>query len=255
MRLFAEDTNPSARAPTRDRLLGGRVVILQPRSGYRAAIDPVLLAAAVAAAPGESVLDAGCGTGAAALCLAARSPEVRVVGLERDPEIAALARESVALNGWEGRVRVITGDLLRPPGELRRTGFSWVMSNPPHLEPSRARPPAEGGRRAARIESVSLADWIAACLARLLPGGRIVLVHRADRLADLLAALRGRSGEITVFPLWPKAEEPARRVLVRARKGSRAPCRLLPGLVLHRADGTFTEAAEAILREAEPLAW
>jgi len=242
-------------ATTLDLLLGGRVRLLQPTRGYRVAIDPVLLAAAVAARPGERVLDAGCGTGAASLCLAVRCPEVLVTGLERDRAALDLARASVALAGLEGRVRLVEGDLLQPPAELRRTAFDWVVSNPPFLDPARARAPEEPGRAAARLESTELARWVEACLARLAPRGRLVLVHRADRLPELLAGLTGRAGEITLFPLWPKEGEPARRILVRARKGSRAPARLLPGLVLHRPDGRFTEAAEAILRGAEPIPW
>lgn len=240
---------------TLDPLLGGRVRLYQPSRGYRAAIDPVLLAAAVGAAPGERVLDAGCGTGAAALCLAARLPEVAIVGIERDAEALRLARASVEVAGFAARIRLVEGDLAATPTALRGETFAWVMSNPPFLEPGRARAPAEPGRAAARIESVDLPRWIAACLARLAPGGRLVLVHRADRLPELLAALRERSGEITVFPLWPREGEPARRVLVRARKGRRGPARLLPGLVLHRPDGFYTEAAEAVLRGARPIPW
>ncbi|MCL6607657.1 MAG: methyltransferase [Geminicoccaceae bacterium] len=249
------DGQAGGSSTTLDLLLGGRVRLLQPKRGYRAAIDPVLLAAAVGARPGERVLDAGCGTGAASLCLAVRCPEILVTGLERDHAALTLARASVALAGLEGRVRLVEGDLSAPPPELRRTAFDWVASNPPFLEPARARKPDEPGRAAARLESTDLCRWVEACLARLAPGGRLVLVHRADRLPELLAALTGRAGEITLFPLWPKEGEPARRILVRARKGSRAPARLLPGLVLHRPDGRYTEAAEAILRGAEPIPW
>lgn len=238
-----------------DALLGGRVRICQPRRGYRAAIDPVLLAAAVGAASGETVLDAGCGAGAAALCLAARVPGVTVVGLERDPETAELARRSVALSGLEAQVEIVTGDLLAPPKSVRERRFAWVMSNPPHLAPDRARPPEDPGRRAARVETVPLERWVGACLARLAPGGRLVTIHRADRLGELLAALGGKTGEIAVLPLWSKTGLPAVRVLVRARKASRAPLRLLPGLVLHHPDGRSTEAARAVLRGALPIPW
>lgn len=242
-------------AATLDPLLGGRVRLFQPSRGYRAAIDPVLLAAAVGAAAGERVLDAGCGTGAASLCLAARLPELAIVGIERDPEALRLARASVELAGFASRIRLVEGDLVAPPADLRREPFDWVMSNPPFLEPGRARAPAEPGRAAARIESADLPRWVAACLARLAQGGHIVLVHRADRLPELLAAISARTGEITVLPLWPREGEPARRVLVRARKGRRGPARLLPGLVLHRSDGSYTEAAEAVLRGARPIPW
>lgn len=255
--VTAAVTTPPAAQPatTIDPLLGGRLRLVQPRTGYRVAIDPVLLAAAVEAKAGERVLDAGCGTGAAALCLAARLPDVAVVGLECDRESAALARESVALNRLEGRVRILEGDLARPPRELRDTAFAWVMSNPPFHEPGRAEPPAEPGRQRAGIESLPLDRWLAACLARLAPGGRLVLIHRADRLDAILSALAGRAGAIEIVPLWPKAGRAANRVLVRARKGSRARPRLLPGLVLHHPDGTYTEVAESILRGAQPLPW
>jgi tRNA1(Val) A37 N6-methylase TrmN6 len=251
----ASSAEPAEPDVTVDFLLGGRVRLFQPKRGYRAAIDPVLLAAAVGARPGERVLDAGCGTGAASLCLAVRCPEVAITGLERDRDALALARASVAAAGLETRIRLVEGDLSHPPAAIRRTAFDWVASNPPFLAPERARVPVEPGRAAARVETVEPARWIAACLARLAPGGRLVLVHRADRLPELAAALRGRAGEITIFPLWPKEGEPARRILLRARKGSRAPARLLPGLVLHRPDGRYTEAAEAVLRGAEPIRW
>lgn len=252
----AANTPPAAEpATTIDPLLGGRLRLVQPRTGYRVGIDPVVLAAAVDARPGERVLDAGCGTGAAALCLAARLAEVAVVGLERDPETAALARESVALNGLEDRVRILEGDLDRPPADLRGSTFASVMTNPPFYEPGRTAPPPAPSRQRARIETLPLERWIAACLARLAPGGRLVLIHRADRLDAILAALTGRAGAIEILPLWPKAGRPAGRVLVRARKGSRARLRLLSGLVLHRPDGTYTEDAESILRGALPLSW
>ncbi len=240
---------------TLDGLLGGRVRLYQPKRGYRVAIDPVLLAAAVDAAPGDTVLDAGCGTCAATLCLAARLPQLRITGIEQDGEALALARASVELAGLQDRIRLIRGDLVAPPRALRESRFDWVVSNPPFLEPARARAPEDPSRRVAHLEAAPIDRWVRACLARLVPGGWLVLVHRADRLPDLLAALSGRAGAITILPLWPKAGSPARRVLVRARKGSRAPARLLPGLVLHHPDGRFTEEIEAVLRGARPISW
>jgi len=244
---------PSKAETTEDALLGGRLSFLQPRRGYRVAIDPVLLAAAVAAGPSESVLDAGMGSGAAALCLARRLPGCRVVGLERDERLLELAHANVAANGLGERVTVLAGDLLAPPASLRGTAFSHVMTNPPFHDAGAASPPATASGRAAHLASAELGTWIAACLARLRPQGRLTLVHRADKLDAILSALIGRAGAVIVFPLWPRAGTPARRVLVRASKGTRGPLRLAAGLALHDPSGHFTPAASAILRDAAPL--
>lgn len=242
---------------THDRLLGGRVTLLQPASGYRAAIDPVLLAAATPTWRGATVADLGCGAGAAALCLAARAPEAAAVGVERDAALAALAERNAAENGVADRVRIVRADIadIRAPGDLVRHGLApcdHAMANPPHLPPARAMP-ARRGDPATVETGASLDDWVTAALALLRPGGGLSLIHRADRLDDLLASLHGRAGEIAVFPLWPKAGRAARRVLAQARKAARGPARLAAGLVLHRADGRYTEEAEAVLRHGAPL--
>lgn len=241
---------------TRDRLLGGRVVLDQPAGGLRATTDAVLLAAAVTAGPEERVLDLGCGAGAATLCLAARLPGCRIVGLEADPALAAQARANAVLNGMDGRVTIVAGVI--PTAEAPELGdpFDHVMTNPPYLPADRGRT-SDAARGGAKIESVDLATWLAYGLARLRPKGAITVVHRADRLDDLLAAFAGAAGDIAILPLWPDAEgtKPARRVLVSARKGVKTPLRLLPGLALHGPDGAYTPAADAILRDGEAISW
>lgn len=241
-------------ATTRDSLLGGRVVFHQPVAGYRAAIDPVLLAAAVDAKPGEQVLDAGSGSGAASLCLLARQDEVQVVGIERDRELHRLAVRNAAENGLERRIDLMNADLHRPPPRLSGTSFDHVMTNPPFLRASASTAPA-AGRAEAHVEGEGGLDgWLLASLRMLRPGGSLTVIHRADRLADLLAALHGRLGDLIVFPLWPRrGDRPAKRVLVSGRKSRKGPLRLAQGLVLHEADGSWTAAARAILERGAPL--
>ena len=241
-----------AAASGEDRLLDGRVRLRQLREGYRAAIDPVLLAAAVAAEPGERVADLGCGVGAALLCLAARCPGVAVTGVERDPVLARLARENLGLNGLAGRAAIVEGSVADPiPG----APFDRVMVNPPFLPPGRGRASAHPIKAAANVEDgLALDGWIAAAARALKPRGWLTLVHRADRIDEICAALRPAFGSVTLFPLWPKAGAPARRILVQARRGGRSPAVLSAGLVLHDADGGFTPAAQAVLRDAAPLA-
>lgn len=237
-----------------DSLLGGQVRILQPLQGYRAAIDPVLLAAAVDPAGGRQVLELGCGTGAASLCLLRRCPELRVTGLELDPESAALARRSAALNGLEDRFQVLEGDLLAPPPELAGRAFDQAICNPPYNRAASATASPKAALAGAHSESAAvLDDWIAAARRSLKPKGRLTLIHRADRLGEILALLQGWAGEILVFPLWPGENKPAKRVLLRARAGVGTPMKLLAGLTLHGADGGFTPQAETILRQGAAL--
>lgn len=246
---------------TDDALLNGRVRLRQPARGYRVAIDPVLLAASVPASPGDHVLDAGCGVGAAALCLAARVPGCRLVGLDIDPKMLRLARHNIAANDLGARMTVIAGDIRRrPPAGIAETRFDHVMANPPYLEVGRAAR-SSGGDPCdddwATVERHGDLDaWIAFCLALARDGGCVTLIHRADRLDALLARLAKAAGRIVVIPLWPDSggRRPAKRVIVRAIKGRSGPLTLTPGLVLHEADGRYTAAAEAILRRGQALA-
>ncbi len=239
---------------TLDRLLGGRVLLSQPARGYRVAIDPVVLAAAVPALAGERVLDAGAGTGAATLCLAVRVPGCKIVGIELQGALQRIAVTNVAQNCLGERVEVLAGDLIHPLPRFAQEGFDHVMTNPPHLAAQASSAPPLAERAIAHLEStVPLEAWLQACLRMLKSGGTLTLIHRAERLGEILTALGGGLGELVIFPLWPGQGKPAKRVLVRGRKGSRAPLSLMRGLVLHEVDGGFSPAAEAVLRHGQAL--
>lgn len=234
---------------TEDHLLGGRVCLRQPAEGYRVAIDPVFLAAAVPAEPHHSVLDVGCGSGAAMLCLAARVPSCRVIGIDLQRDLVRLAGDNIIRNGMEGRLSVMLGDLLQPPPRLAFGAFDHVMANPPFHERARVSLPPGAGRAAATTEGeADLAAWVRFALAMVRAKGSVTFIHRADRLDALLGQIAGRAGEVVIFPLWAGAGKAASRVIVRARKQLAAPARLASGLVLHEADGRFTAPAEAVLR-------
>jgi tRNA1(Val) A37 N6-methylase TrmN6 len=248
------EVEAAAPAVTEDRLLGGRIRLRQPVDGYRAAIDPVFLAAAVAVEPQQLVLDVGCGPGAAMLCLAARVPHCRVVGLEMQRDLVRLAGDNAILNAMETRVSVMIGDLLHPPPRLSPGAFDHVMANPPFNERGRVIPSVIPGKADATIEGdADLAAWVRFSLAMVRSKGTVTFIHRADRIDALLGQIAGRAGEVVVFPLWAGEGRAASRVLVRARKQIAAPARLAPGLVLHEPDGRFTDAAEAVLREGRGL--
>jgi tRNA1(Val) A37 N6-methylase TrmN6 len=238
-----------------DALLGGRVRLRQPIDGARASIDPVFLAASVAAEPGQLVLDIGCGTGAAMLCVAAREPACRVAGIERQRDLVRIAGDNIILNGLASRASVMVGDLLNPPPRISAGAFDHVIANPPYLERARANDTPNPARAEATIEGdAALGDWIRFALTMVKPKGTITFIHRADRIDALLGQIAGRAGEVVVFPLWPGQGRPASRIIVRARKQVASPARLAVGLVLHEDDGRFSDAAEAVLRGAHALA-
>lgn len=239
---------------TEDYLLGGRILLRQPVQGYRVAIDPIFLAASLDIQEGDAVLDIGAGVAAASLCLAARVPHCRIVGLELQRSSVRLAAENVVLNNMRGRVEILHGDLLQPPPRLAAGTYAHVMTNPPYLESTRVNHSQHTHKQLSNVESsVSLEQWAKFCLLMTRPKGTVTFIHRADRLAEILSYFNGKLGDIVVFPLWPAEGKAAKRVLVRGRKNSHGALTLAPGMVLHHSDGKYTVAAEAILRNAEPL--
>lgn len=236
----------------RTTLHDGRVSLDQPVRGYRAGLDAVLLAAALDLAPGAHACEFGCGAGAALLCAARLNDGARFTAIEQDAAMAALAGHNAALNRLEGRIEILTGNALTLAGAER---FDAVFFNPPFFDDETALRPPSDDKRAAWISEAPLAGWIAAALKALRARGQIVLIHRADRLADILAALQGRAGAIAVLPIHPREGEQAKRVIVRAVKASRAPLRLLSGLVIHgRGEQLFTPEASAIFSGEARLA-
>ena len=242
-------------AVTEDRLLGGRVRLRQPARGYRAGVDAALLAAACDAAPGERVLEAGCGPGGALIAAALRRPGARFTGVERAAEAWSLAQENVALNGLSERVEVIAGDVGEPFSRLRLSPFDAVLANPPFFDdPGALRAPAPEKEEAWMAER-GLAAWTGFLLKAVREGGSITLIHRADRVADILSQLAPKAGSFQVRQVHPFADQAAKRVLVRAVKTGKAPLKLLPALVLHEQGRKHTCQAEAILRGEADLAW
>lgn len=242
---------------TEDRVLGGQVRLRQPERGYRAGLDAALLAAACEAPAGARVLEAGCGVGGALLAAAWRCTEANFTGLERDAAAAALARENVVLNGLTDRVSIVEGDVAQRFSHLQLDPFDAVIANPPFFDdPSTLRGPA-AERRAAWLADDGLAAWAGFLTKAVREGGTITVIHRADRLADLLTLLGDKAGSFQIRPVHPFADAPAKRVLIRAVKTGKAPLRMLPALVLHDRDGgeKHRPEAEAILRGEVGLGW
>lgn len=234
-----------------DAFLGGRLQIVQ--GAYRAGADPVFLASAVAAKPGQSVLELGAGSGVALLCLGARVPGLTLVGLERSQDMANLARDNATANGIEAEI--IAGDVASLPEGLRQRSFDHVLMNPPFFVGGTQS--ADSERSEARHEETPLSEWLECGVRRLKPGGVLTLIQTAERLPDVLRGLDDRLGGLTLRPLAPRAGRAAKLIIVSGEKGARAPFRLMPPFVLHAGDShvsdesDYTDAAVCILRNGE----
>jgi len=232
---------------TEDRFLGGRVVAAQPTHGFRAGHDSVLLAAAVPANDGERVLELGSGAGIASLCLAARVAGCGIMGIEIDPGLVALANGNAARNAMEARVRFTVGDAAAMV--MEDAPFDHVFFNPP-FHPNTGQVSSSPARdRAMRGDAI--VEWTRRALELVKVGGTVTAILRADRLEEFQAAAQGQA--LFTLSLLPRAGEPPKRVITRIVKGRRGQNIERPGLVLHKADGSPTLAAEAILRNAARL--
>lgn len=248
-----------ADALTEDGFLGGRLRLLQPRKGYRAGVDPVLLAASVPARPGQSVLELGCGVGAALFCLGARVPGLALTGVELQSDYAELARRNAERTGIAARV--VTADLGALPAELRSESFDHVIANPPYFPREKGSASPHAAREAAMGEGTPLDLWVEVAARRLAPKGYLTMIQSAPRLPELLTAVSARLGSVAVRPVQPRLGRDAQLVLVQARKGGRANFRLLAPLVMHAGphhieDGDdYSELASGVLRRGEKLRW
>lgn len=239
---------------TRDAFLGGKLHLYQPRQGYRAGLDAVVLAATVQAEAGQTVLELGCGVGAAILCLGARVPGLTLTGVELLPKNADLARR----NGGES-LEVVTADLAEMPLHVRQRQFDHVLANPPYFDRAASVSSEDVAREAAHGEYTPLHKWVKIAGKRLAPKGRAYFIHRAERLPDLIRALPSDLGSVEVLPFAPRMGRPAELVILRARKNGRAAFKLLNTFIMHRGavhgeeGDTYVPALRAVLRDGAAL--
>jgi tRNA1(Val) A37 N6-methylase TrmN6 len=230
-----------------ETFLDGRVIARQSETGFRSGLDAVMLAAAVPARPGDTVLELGAGAGTASLCLLARVSDIKVTGIEIDPALRALAESNAIANRFSARF--VAADIFALPPDLKRD-FSQVLCNPPFHDEDNS--PPDATRAQALMDHGNLAQWLKIGLQRTVSNGTFTAILRADRLDEALGVLGGKG--VSVLPLWPRLQVPAKRIIVQVRKGAAAPLQLLAGLVLHQENGAWTAEAEAVLRRGEALA-
>ena len=242
---------------TRDKFLGGRLVICQPKIGYRAGVDPVLLAASIQARSGQSVLELGCGVGVASLCLAQRVDALRITGVEILSEIAQLAQVNAKENDLA--MEVLSGDIADVPSQLRNLQFDHVMANPPYFDRRRGSVGPSILKEKSRGEQTPLAVWTHVAGRRVKPKGFVHFIFRTERLPELLQALPSNLGSVEVLPLVPRSQKPSELMILTARKSGRAGFKLLPEIVMHdgknhqKDKSDYTSQLISVLRNGQAL--
>lgn len=232
-------------------LLRGQVKLLQPREGFHASMDTVLLAASAGIKAGQSLLDVGCGVGSVGLCIALKNENISLFGIDIFSENIDLAKENAALNGLEKSAKFVCNS-LEYDTEIPDFSFDVAVANPPYQATGTHTPspcPQKAFAHGEEMSSVTLENWCKYLHKKIKNGGRMVMIHRADRLDEIIRALTGRRwfGSLVVLPVHSRADDPAKRVLVAARKERYAPIMIKPALVMHQADGSHTPEAAAIL--------
>ena len=238
-------------------LLRGRVKLLQPRKGFHASIDSVFLAAALPVKDRFKVLDAGCGVGSVGFCVLARNKTLSLTGIDIQPELIDLAHQNAVLNGVENQSRFFHGN-IQTDKSVADNEFNAVVMNPPYLEDGTHTSSPEKIKATSHGEGISgaaLSDWIKYAHRKLKQGGHLTMIHRADRLDNVIVELEKKRwfGSLMIYPLWSHAGEDAKRVIIQARKERYAPLVLKQGMVIHQENGQYTEAAQAVLSEAAPI--
>jgi len=239
---------------TIDGFLGGRVRLTQPSKGYRVSMDTILLAASIPAQAGDKILEAGIGSGGAAICLAHRVSGTTLTGLELQDEMIDCVKKNIKLNDMDQRFEIINGDIMVPPPELKMGSFDHVMANPPYIADGKAiKSTSESKGLSHMDQSGTVKGWVNFCVSMARYKGTVTFIYRADRLDELLSRLHGKVGDLKLCPLWPHQDESAKLVLLQGRKGVSGGMSILPGLVLHDDNEGYTERAEAILRDGKEL--
>ncbi len=241
---------------TQDLFLGGALKIHQPKVGYRAGSDTVLLSAAINAKPGDRVLDVGCGVGTVGLCVARRVSGAHVIGLEFQQDLVTLANQNAMENGLDDQVKFIHHDIRKKlPVNITANSFDWVAANPPYYNLENHDVAAGEQRSTSRAQiQGDLSTWVDFCFKMTKPRGHMVFIYPTEHVEQLIGLLMQKKvGGLTLYPLWPKPNDPAKRMLICVRKGVSSPTKMGPGLILHDDHGNYTAQAIAVLKEGKPL--
>lgn len=235
---------------TTEAVFGGRILVEQPRRGYRFSVDALLLAAFFRPEGCRRLVDLGTGCGIIPLILAHRHPRLSITAIEIQPALAEIAAENVRRNGMEGRITVLSGDLreLAPAGALEP--FDSAAANPPYRRARSGRINPDTQRALARHEiALTLPELVRAAAALLRNGGRFFTIYPAERLNEILGCMSTQRLEPKrLQAVHSRRSDPARLILVEGVKGARPGLAIPAPICLYSDSGEYTELAQGIFR-------
>jgi tRNA1(Val) A37 N6-methylase TrmN6 len=227
---------------TEDSIFNGRIKLFQPKIGYRAALDPIILASFISPGPHQKILDVGCGVGTISLILKMRESTAEITALDMDKRMCQICEQNAAANGFSVEVLNVR---IEDRAILKERLFDHVVTNPPFFEEKSSK--VSESKKFANFETISLVEWIALCINKLKNNGIFSIIHRASRLEEILSALKSRAGAVKIIPIFPKSDRNANRIVVQAKKSSKSETMILPGVIVHRDDGSYSDDLRRIL--------
>lgn len=233
-----------------DLFFNGKLKIFQSKDFFKSGSDAVFLSTFVDLKNG-TILDVGCGTGVVSLCLAYRNPRLKIYGIDVQEKLIELCTLSAKKNGLNNQCTFLKGNILNT--EFLPQSLDAVVTNPPYFEDSSPSP--NGAVSLAKTETVPIEDWIQACTQLIKPRGIFYCIYPAAHIERILRNL-DQFGDIVIFPLWPRENQNAKRILIKAKKLIKGPTVFAKGLILHTAfQNTYTQEAERLLKDGMPISY
>jgi tRNA1(Val) A37 N6-methylase TrmN6 len=226
---------------TKDFIFNGAISLYQPKHGYRVAIDPLVLASIVEIKKNQTVLDVGCGVGTISLILKYFDKSQTVTSLDIDSFMTDLCRKNSEINNLPLNIINCGVDF----NILKDKNFDCVVTNPPFYNPSNFR--SSEKKFVANFETIDIKSWISFCMKRLKDKGNFYIIHIPEKLDDILAALRNSAGKIEIIPIYSHANQFARRIIIKCKKGSKEPLKISPGIISHKENNEYSDLLTAIL--------
>lgn len=241
---------------TLDEFHRGGFYLVQPRAqGHRSGMDAMLLGGLVPTNFSGRLADLGAGAGAAGLAVAARCKGAEVTLVERSPQMVAFAKRSIELAAnapLAKRLQLLAADVTLRGEERKKAGlddnaFDFAIMNPPFNSAFDRKTPDALKAEAHVMTEHMFENWIRAATAIVKPGGFLGLIARPQSLSEIFQALAGRFGDIKLFPVQARKSEAAIRVLLHAKRASKAPLSLMPALYIHdEGRNEFSPIVDAI---------
>ena len=237
---------------TNDYLLDKKIKIYQPVGGYKTSSDAVWIAAAVNnVKEGDNILDVGAGCGAISLCLAKRMEQknITILGIEKQKDLYDAAMLNAKENNFNF-VNFINSDIFN--ANIKPCSFAHVVTNPPYSFDDMPSPNISKAQ-AHNFDNTNLEKWIDFCIKMIKPKGYLYVINRAEALEKIIVAISSKLGKIEVLPLYSKKGQNAKRIIIRAKKDSKAPLIIYPGIIVHNDDGTYSDKSQSVLRHGNAI--